>query len=102
MDPRHRRRAGLRQVNRLTGWLVGGAVVACGAFAGLLARPSIGTSSARTVPPPAGATTTVPTYGPQDGSSGVGDDGGAVAPLSPPVQAPSPTSGASQVTTGAS
>ena len=50
MDARTRSR-GLTRVNRLTGWLAGGAVVASGAFVALLAHPHASSGAAGTRPP---------------------------------------------------
>ncbi len=101
MDPRRARTHGLQRVNRLTGWLAGGAMVASGAFVALLARPHA-TSAASHAPTGsvgAGVTTTLDPYAP-DGGSGYG---GAVAqPLSPPAQVPVPSPSQGQVSSGGS
>jgi hypothetical protein len=104
MDARHRRRTGLQQVNRVTSWLAGGAVVVCGAFVGLLARPAAGAGHANhPALPSSSPSTTGPTLGSSGDGSGAIDDGGApVVQPSPPTQAPVSASGGSQVTTGAS
>jgi hypothetical protein len=119
MDARRRRSRGLTQINRLTAWVAGGALVASGGFVALLARPS--THPAPTAPangstgagpsvtaPPTGATTvdpnaTDPVGGSSDG--GYQDGSGATVaptPINPPVQVPRPSSRQAQVTTGAS
>jgi hypothetical protein len=47
---RHRRRRGLERLSRLTGWLTGAALVGCGAFAALLARPATSTATPPSTP----------------------------------------------------
>ncbi|HVN50388.1 MAG TPA: hypothetical protein VMT43_03090 [Acidimicrobiales bacterium] len=100
MDPRHARSRGLRQVNRVTSWLVGGALVASGGFVALLARPHSTAAGRATAGSGAGVTTTLDPFG---GGGGAVDDGGPAAqPLNPPVQPPLPSASQGQVSTGAS
>jgi hypothetical protein len=105
MDARRHRSRGLARVNRLTGWLAGGALVASGAFVALLAHPHA-SSSASQPSGSAGATSPVaPTTSVDPYAGGYSDgSGGAVtpAPLNPPVQIPQQSSQQAQVSTGAS
>jgi len=107
MDARGHRSRGLARVNRLTGWLAGGALVASGAFVAMLAHPHASSSasqrsgSAGATSPgataPVGPTTSLDPYG--DGSGGASV---APAPLNPPVQIPQQSYSQSQVSSGAS
>jgi len=99
MDPRRARTQGLQRVSRLTAWMAGGAVVVSGAFVALLARPHLSTAQTRTPLGAGGATTTLDPFG---GGGSVDDGGAAAQPLNPPVQAPLPSAGPAQVSSGAS
>jgi len=119
MDARRHRSKGLARVNRLTGWLAGGALVASGAFMALLAHPHASAGSAKPATGPvggsaspgvtAGPTTTVDPFagsglsdgsGVSDGSNG--DGSVATAPLQAPVQVPQVSPRQSQVSSGGS
>ena len=115
MDARRQRSRGLDQINRLTGWLAGGALVASAAFVALLARPSTSPASTPpssrsgpadtgvTAPPVSSATTVDPNVAGSVDGNGDGTSGSvAPAPLNPPVQAPRQSSRQAQATTGAS
>jgi hypothetical protein len=100
MDARHRRTQGLARVNRLTGWLAGGALVVTGGFAALLAQPRSHTAAPPTGPVGSGvgATSGSSTAGTQGASAGQASQ----QPLSPPDVSPQPAQSQSQVSTGAS